>query len=138
MSTRAQIQTEGSKVLLYLHGDGMPESVLPMLLPFLAEFHVERGHDPMYLPARFLQRLANDNDDALRATSARMQSSYKPNLFLSLGVGTEIHGDLEFFYRIRENGTVEVKVPTNGFGEGRPKFKKVAEYPLGSVFQQAA
>ena len=136
MSTRGQIQTEGSKVLLYMHGDAMPESVLPALLPFLVEFHAERGHDPMYLPARFLQRLANENDKALRDMSVRMSSSYKPNLFLSLGVGTEIHGDLDFFYRVRENGTVEVKVPTNR--EGRPKFKKVAEHPLGAAYQQAA
>ena len=134
MSTRGQIQTEGSKVLLYLHGDAMPESVLPALLPFLVEFHAERGHDPMYLPARFLQRLANENDKALRESGLRF--NYKPSLFLSLGVGTEIHGDLEFFYRVRENGTVEVKVPTNR--EGRPKFKKVAEHPLGAAYQQAA
>ena len=134
MSTRAQIQIEGSKVLLYLHGDGMPESVLPVLLPFLVEFHAERGHDPMYLPVRFLQRWANDLDRALMKSAKTF--NYKPNLFLSIGVGTEIHGDLDFFYRVRENGTVEVKVPTNG--EGRPKFKKVAEYPLGIAYQQAA
>jgi len=129
MSTRAQIQIEGSKVLLRLHGDGNPESVLPMLLPFLVEFHKKRGHDPDYLLARFLQRWANDLDKTL--VESGKVCGYEPNLFLSIGVGTEIHGDLAYLYRIRENGTVEVKVPIDS--EGRPKFKKVSEHLLGST-----
>ena len=106
MSTRAQMQVEGNPVLIYKHLDGYPDGVLPTLEPFLKTFVKRRGWDDSeYMTAQISRAFAVEE--------------YKEEYFdpyLSWGLGTEIHGDLNFFYLIRknkadENGKVEIYEP---------------------------
>lgn len=97
MSTRCQIQVEGSNVIIYKHMDGMPDRVLPWLEPFVARFHAARGHEPDYLTARILV-------DGVREDGPRRE----PFEFIGWGLDTEYHGDIAYLYRIRRDGTVEV------------------------------
>jgi len=80
--------------------------VLAWLLPFVRDFRANRGHDPDYLTARIIARIAE----------------LLPGC-LSLGVGSAMHGDEEYIYVVRETGIVEVRVPTKGFWDD-PDMKR--------------
>lgn len=138
MGTRTQFRFEGTPVLVYQHSDGYPSGVLPTLLPFVAEFMKYRGYDDCYMPARLLQRLTNDSDAALKQMRENMKGMFgnrevTPE-FLSFGVDTEIHGDIEYLYTVRKNGTVEVSRPS---GEDPDKFPILATIPLGTAVAAA-
>jgi hypothetical protein len=114
MSTRGQIKVEGCDSLLYRHMDSYPESMLPTLLPFVKEFYDRRGEDPDYMAARLLQRLMGDDKS-----------------FTGFGIGTGLHGDIEFLYEVKSGGTVVV---SKGMGA---RMKKLAEFPLGTDPKEA-
>jgi hypothetical protein len=121
MSTRAQIQIEGSDVLIYKHQDGYPEGVLPTLKPFVDSFFQNRGYDPAYFTARCVAAFAASYEKERAEWRARVEretpglaKSYgldRPD-FLSLGVDTSVHGDIEYFYHVSKDGEITVRVPT--------------------------
>lgn len=113
MSTRCQMgiyENENDKVrmidvLLYRHSDGMPESVLPDIKPFLNEFNKVRGiDDKAYCLARLTQHLTNLHNKSINEIYDRMgrinSGMEKESLFLSYGIGTEFYADIEYFYHI--------------------------------------
>lgn len=92
MSTRAQIVVEGiEEVKFYKHSDGYPEGVLPVLEPFLKGFLKRRGWDPEYLLARLVM--------AFGLTDIGGVDGY--------GLSGVWQPDISWFYRIRQDGTVE-------------------------------
>ena len=111
MSTRCQIMFEGTDAVLYQHSDGYCEGVLPTLLPFVKEFYDRRGEDPEYMAARLLQRLIGDDKS-----------------FTGFGVGVGLHSDIEFLYTVKSGGAVLVEA----MRYGKPKGRKIAEFPLGT------
>lgn len=122
MSTRAQIQIEGSDVLIYKHCDGYPDGVLPTLRPFVAAFFKHRGWDPAYFTARCLAAFVAEAEKSRAAWRKQVEretpalvKSYgfdRPD-FLSFGVDTSIHGDIAYFYHVAKDGTITVRVPTS-------------------------
>jgi hypothetical protein len=101
MSTRAQIQVEGSKVLVYKHCDGYPDGkhgVLAWLEPFVARFMKHRGFDVDYMTARIVEAgIAKDVVDG------------DDNGATGWGVDTEIHGDIAYLYTVKPDGSIVVK-----------------------------
>ncbi len=97
MSTRCQIQVEGSNVIIYKHCDGMPRGVLPWLEPFLARFYEQRGHEPEFCTARILAEGIKEDGPQI--------PGYE---FIGWGVDTQYHGDIEYLYIVRKDGKVEV------------------------------
>jgi len=101
MSTRAQIQVEGSKVLVYKHHDGYPDGrhgVLAWLEPFARDFVKRRGFVVDYMTARIVvhgvaQDLIEGNDNGATGW----------------GVDTVIHGDTEYLYTVKMDGSVVVR-----------------------------
>ena len=100
MSTRCQIRIEGLKPIIYRHCDGYPGcidgseyGVLADIHPFLVKFMAERGWDPEYMLARLTQKLGD----------------IWPDSMLSIGVGMDLHGDIEYLYTIKKNRTIEVR-----------------------------
>lgn len=119
MSTRAHIaffdaepeaeQVTKPTVLIYKHSDGYPEGTLPQLTEFCKAFNEHRGlRDNEYATARCVQFMTNHDDK-------EMAEWYKetkiPNTdtfsFLGYGVGTNFHGDIEFYYVVTPE---EIKV----------------------------
>jgi len=97
MSTRCQIgfyETKESKLsapeaLIYRHGDGYPEGVIPDIVPILKEFHVGRGlSDIEYASAWLVAKLKTD--------------------FLNIGICKEYHSDIEYYYAVHKDGTIIV------------------------------
>jgi hypothetical protein len=127
MSTRCQIQIEGNKALLYVHSDGYPSGILPLLLPFVERFQKARGDDPEFLAGRLIQHLANESDKHMAEWEARMKAEGQKGVgsygerFTGFGVDTDIHGDIEYLYVVKEGGTVEVRRARGGQTLG--KFK---------------
>ncbi len=134
MSTRCQIQVEGSKVLLYIHSDGYPAGILPTLLPFVAKFVKGRGDDEEYMPARILQVFMNEADKHMEEFRTKMPDLLgKPASYeglLGFGVDTEIHGDIAYLYIVKKGGAVEVQ-KVRGFGESQ-KFTTLKTFPVGT------
>jgi hypothetical protein len=99
MSTRAQIQVDGSKVLVYKHSDGYPDGehgVLAWLTPFVESFMQRRGFNPDYMTARIVVAgIASDGAEA--------------DPTLGWGVDTEIHGDIAYLYTVKRDGSIDVK-----------------------------
>jgi hypothetical protein len=116
MSTRCQIQVEGSRVLLYIHADGYCSGILPTLLPFVAKFQKVRGDDPEFMSARTLQAFMNAYDKAF-------PDDYEGHLS-GFGVDTEVHGDTEYLYVVRAGGAVEVWRARGG--------KNLGVFPVGT------
>lgn len=93
MSTRAQIVVEGiEEVKFYKHSDGYPIGVLPVLEPFLKGFLKRRGWDPEYLLARLVMAFGRSDD---------------PGEVLGYGLMPYWAPDLDYWYRIREDGVIE-------------------------------
>ena len=99
MSTRAQIQVEGSKVLVYKHNDGYPDGkhgVLAWLTPFVMNFMRLRGFQEDYMTARILEAgIFSDGADR--------------DPVLGWGLDTEIHGDIAYLYTVKRDGSIDVK-----------------------------
>jgi len=130
MSTRCHIIIEdpryGDRTILYRHSDGYPEGehgVLASLAPFVARFMKHRGWDPEYLAAQIicdqinttrnyrrklleerLAQLESDEDAGWLLECTREQLANVDNNFLGFGISNEIHGDVEFIYRVTPEG----------------------------------
>ena len=91
------IEVEGCDVKLYRHCDGYPEGphgVLATLIPQVKKFIYLRGfYEPEYLLARIAQWQMNGRD---------------LNDVLGFGLDTSYHDDLEYIYRVRVNGIIEI------------------------------
>ena len=123
MSTRAQITIDGEdggmfELSVYKHSDGYPEGVLPFLRQFVAEFHKYRRHDPSYFIAQLLRHWAvYDHLKGLTLGGMPLsrpecsEGHYKQFQYLSWGIETQLHVDLEFIYHVTKDGTIEVRKP---------------------------
>lgn len=113
MSTRSQIaiyeketdSIDSAKVLLYRHSDGMPESVLPDIKPFLVEFNKVRGIDDVsYCLARLTQHLTNQQAKYLDVMYQRMGKTgstfEKESYLLGYGIMDGFAGGIEYFYHV--------------------------------------
>jgi hypothetical protein len=118
MSTRCQVAIEGSPILVYRHCDGYPDTengVLATLLPFRDRFWAGRGYDASYFLARLLMEWVSLEEQACQYARVHPEdrwSAYalEPQV-LGFGVDTEIHGDIEYLYLVRRDGTAEVYRP---------------------------
>lgn len=88
MSTRTQIMVERQLCKFYVHSDGYPSYILPILVPFVNDFILNCGFDECYMMARMVVPFANE---------------YSYSKYLSLGMDTEWHGDIKYAYIIRKN-----------------------------------
>ena len=128
MSTRCHIIIEdpehGDKTILYRHSDGYPDGpngVLATLVPFVARFLKHRGWDSCYLGAQIMCDQINQSREGMRAyyqdriakdkAEGSEPSSYLveslanlENSFLGFGISNQIHGDIEFIYRVTPEG----------------------------------
>lgn len=128
MSTRCHIIVEdpqqGDETILYRHSDGYPQGphgVLATLVPFVARFMKYRGWDACYLGAQIMCDQINRSRAGMRAyceksiakdkEAGREPSSYDverlanvDNDFLGFGISSQIHGDVEFIYRVTSEG----------------------------------
>jgi len=104
MSTRCQIQIEGSDCYIYQHSDGYPSGVLPTVMPFVARFLKARGHDPSYLTARLLSHMICENDKEMLKYS--VPTGYACTGF---GIDTTLHGDVDYLYTVTKEGTIKVQ-----------------------------
>jgi hypothetical protein len=93
VSTRAQIIVEGlEEIKFYKHSDGYPEGVLPVLEPFLEGFLKRQGYwNPEYLLARMVM--------AFGLTDIGGVDGY--------GLTADWAMDIRWFYRIRQDGSIE-------------------------------
>jgi len=141
MTTRAQITIEGSSCYIYKHADGYPEGVLPTLTPFVHAFFANRGYDPEYFVARCVAFFAADWDAERRKLARKERRAgrieaaerWERPEFLGLGVSTDVHGDIEFLYTVRRDGTIEVRgrghVTDNGDDPRAWPIVKVVPFP---------
>ena len=132
MSTRCHIIVEDKEfdttTILYRHHDGYPDGcngMLATLVPFVQRFMKNRGWDACYLGAQILydqikqsressreyclQNIAQDKA-AGREPSKYMQERLDnlDNDFLGFGISSDIHGDVNYIYRVTQDGiTVE-------------------------------
>lgn len=113
MSTRCQIAFDGNKVFVYRHSDGYPTGVLPSLMDFVNRFMAARGYDAEYLVARLVQHFTNEYDRDMAAMYERMGEKRTKMEVLGFGVDTELHGDINYLYTVRKDGSIEVR---SGFG----------------------
>jgi hypothetical protein len=128
MSTRCHIIVEdpehGDKTILYRHSDGYPDGpngVLASLVPFVARFVKHRGFDSCYLGAQIMADQINRSREGMKASFQRridkaVAATSEPskwdveglanveNDFLGFGISNQIHGDIEFIYRVTPDG----------------------------------
>lgn len=98
MSTKAQIVVEDLQTIkLYKHCDGYPSGVLPVLEPCVEAFLQRRGWDPEYLLARLVMAFG-------LAEEPQRQTG-----FLGYGLSGEWYADIEWIYRVRRDGSIEVR-----------------------------
>lgn len=119
MSTRCQIKLknpdEDCKIFIYKHSDGMPERVLPVLVPFVLKFFANRGYDDSYLLAQIVRHFAVHEYKEGQAAKARGEkygvpdegNSFPYTEYTGWGLDTVQHGDIEYLYEI-EGGNVFV------------------------------
>ncbi len=89
MSTRCQIgfyEPEAKdltdfEALIYRHLDGYPEGVLPVIVPILKDFDINRGLDDVEYSAAWMV--------------AKLKDGY-----LNIGICKDFHGDINFFYAV--------------------------------------
>jgi len=152
MSTRCQILVEGTDVVLYRHGDGYPDGpngVIAALKPIVTNFIKWRGFDECYLPAHIISGLIVAHtkwcDKVIRACKRKGQkpreySAYESAKYLGHGIdgynpdagNTGLHGDIEFLYVVKKNGTIEVREcfidPDGPCNIDNTKLKKTVRY----------
>lgn len=105
MSTRAQVQVKGSEVMIYRHSDGYPSGVLPTLVPRMKGFIKARGtNDVEYATANvmkaFVEEYREDADASIDRGMLDLEMYHDMFRYTGLGIGTQMHGDIEFFYEI--------------------------------------
>jgi len=105
MSTRAQIQVKGSEVMIYRHSDGYPSGVLPTLVPRMKGFIKARGtNDVEYDTANVMKAFVEASIDSVadRIDSGMLDPEMYHDMFryTGYGIGTQMHGDIEYFYEI--------------------------------------
>jgi len=119
MSTRCQIGIYESKekklkdfeVLLYKHGDGYPEGVLPDIIPFLKWWKDQRGiDDSEYAGARLLQWLCNVHDGCFITENVMRKNTDYTGIY-GCGICKDFHGDIEYFYKVYPNKVEIYEVP---------------------------
>lgn len=122
MSTRCQTGFEGGDVLVYRHSDGYPTSQLPLLSRFVNTFMKSRGFDSEYMAARLCAAIARvwGTVGPEGQSKSQSKSEYKYGEFLSLGVDTKFHDDIEWFYFVKKNGDIEVYAASMWDHSGRP------------------
>jgi hypothetical protein len=114
MSTRAQILVEGQPCKIYKHSDGYPEGVLPFLAPYVATFMKHRGFDDCYMTARILMAWGIEEAKEIKEMLKGMDKGdgvgkyYEKPQVLGFGVDNDWHGDIEFCYIIRKDGSIDV------------------------------
>jgi hypothetical protein len=102
MGTRALVNIEGFNVAtLYVHYDGYPENMLPILEPFAADFIKQRGVDPSYMFAQLLRH------------THRVDPCEDDGKYLGYGVIAHAgavgdHGQ-DYTYTLKSDGTVTYK-----------------------------
>lgn len=140
MSTRCHIIVEdpsyGDQTILYRHSDGYPDGehgVLASLVPFVARFMKHRGFfDACFLGAQIICDQINRYREYMRASLQRRVDRLRAegngddhwlvkadldmlanvdNDFLGFGISNEIHGDVEFIYRVTPEG-IHVEYPS--------------------------
>lgn len=113
MGTRAQIRIKGDVdgVHIYKHSDGYPEDVLKTLIPFVKDFHLNRGcGDSAYLLCQLVRTFAvrdyieQQNDDWYKE-NPEAAARYK---YLGWGLDCETHGDIDFLYEIDAEGNIYI------------------------------
>ncbi|RYM39436.1 histidine kinase [Meiothermus sp. PNK-Is4] len=98
MSTKAQIVVEDLQTIkLYKHSDGYPSGVLPVLEPCVEAFLQRRGWDPEYLLAQVVMAFG------------LTQERHRQTQFLGYGLSDEWYADIEWVYRVRRDGSIEVR-----------------------------
>ncbi len=140
MSTRAHIaffdaepeaeQVTKPTVLIYKHSDGYPEGTLPQLTEFCKAFNEHRGlRDNEYATARCVQFMTNFNDAETEKwrKEVKMEKEFS---FLGYGVGTNFHGDIEFYYVVTPE---EIKVYEVGYNYDETDEEKRYEPKLTLV-----
>ncbi len=138
MSTRCQIAfyessralVQNWKTMLYKHGDGYPEGVLPTLLPFLKDFDNKRGLDDYeYAAAWCLYEFCDKHRTWLKEND-RDDSEKK---YLSHGICKEFHWDIEYMYMVSPTRIKVLKV--NNFDEinDRPVGKVIENIPIKTL-----
>lgn len=135
MSTRCQIQVEGNPVLFYKHSDGYPSGVLDVLLPLVADFFKLRGFDKEYLVAHICHAFIaaewkNMAEDKFYKDNPNIVARSK---YLGFGLDTEIHGDIEFLYTVKADGSVVVEGVTHSYAtRARTAGQALGTFPLGT------
>ena len=126
MSTRCQILVEGADVVLYRHSDGYPDGehgVLKSLKAIVKNFIKWRGFDECYLPAHIISEMIVAHkkwaDKCIRREKKKdpnyNTNSYESSKYLGYGIegyadeAAYLHGDIEFLYVVKKNGTIEVR-----------------------------
>ena len=113
MSTRCQTKIEGTDLLVYRHCDGYPSSMLKVLLPFVESFMKYRGHDPEYMVAQLVHMLIADCEKDMEQFYKDFPGKERTPSYTGYGVDRAIHGDIEYLYEIRKDGTLFVQTPTH-------------------------
>ena len=119
MSTRCQIgfyeadeiNLSKHKALIYSHNDGYPDSksgVIATILPILQDFHKNRG--------------LNDIEYAAVWLVAKLKTDY-----LNIGISSELHGDIQYFYAIYPDRIDIYDTPRN---EEYDNFKLLKSIPI--------
>jgi len=127
MSTRCHIIVEdpryGDKTILYRHSDGYPNGehgVLASLVPFVVRFMKHRGFDACYMGAHIIadqiqRSREHDREWCERSIKRDEANGHDPsyyreklanleNDFLGFGISSEIHGDVDYIYRVTPEG----------------------------------
>lgn len=91
MATRCQILVEGLKASLYRHYDGYPAAMIPDIQAAITSFG-DRGWDDEELLGHLFREVPHCK-----------------------GICDEFHGDEEYIYIVRQDWSIEVRVPHPAF-----------------------
>jgi len=119
MSTRCQVgfYKKNCKVnllkdyeaLLYHHCDGYPENMIPDMAPLLINFNIHRGiNDLEYAAACLITywKIGYSSKSYVKKQGYRGKAPFFN--YLSVGICSSFHGDIDYFYAIYDDGIIEV------------------------------
>ena len=113
MPTRCQIgvyENDKRIALIYRHSDGYPNTkngVLHILTPLIKDFKQNLGYDAEYLSAQIVFRLI-DNYRRYMTQAGYLDNSSK---YLGFRICQEMYEDIEYFYKISEDGIEVFETP---------------------------